>query len=125
MQQQSHNINLCHTTSDTTTTTTPTTDNNFSDAPPPTITDIILPPPSPVPIKATNTTCLTPATSTTTAPSTSDEHSVLTCLHCDHTFTSHIHHRDWRTSAWSTNTQQRLPPPMPSLSMRIHSQQGA
>ncbi|VDL92339.1 unnamed protein product [Schistocephalus solidus] len=83
----------------TTTTTTLTTDNNFIGAPPPTITDIILPPSSPAPITATNNTCPTPTTSEylppatskiTTAPSTSDGDSVLTCLHCNRTFTSHI-----------------------------------
>ncbi|VDL95545.1 unnamed protein product [Schistocephalus solidus] len=85
------------------TTTIPTTDNNFIDAPPPTITDIIHPHPPPAPTTAMNTTCLTPTTSvatsdylppatskTTTAPSTSDGDSALTCPHCDHTLTSHI-----------------------------------
>ncbi|VDM02502.1 unnamed protein product [Schistocephalus solidus] len=80
--------------------TTPTTDNNFIDVPPPTITDIILPPPT---MTATNTTCPNPATSvatsdylspatsnTTTAANSSDGDSVLTCPHCDRTFTSHI-----------------------------------
>ncbi|VDL89446.1 unnamed protein product [Schistocephalus solidus] len=79
------------------------TDNNFIDAPPPTITDTILPPPPLAPITATKTTCptlttsvaisdyLPPATSnTTTASCTSDGDSVLSCRHCDHTFTSHI-----------------------------------
>ncbi|VDL93841.1 unnamed protein product [Schistocephalus solidus] len=57
----------------------------------------------PAPITATTTTCPTPTTSvatsdylppaisnTTAAPSTSDGDSVLTCPHCDRTFTSHI-----------------------------------
>ncbi|VDL94709.1 unnamed protein product [Schistocephalus solidus] len=88
---------------DPTTTTIRTNDNNFIDAPPPTITDTILPPPPPAPITATNNTCATPTTlvassdyltpatfTTTTAPSTSNVDSILTCPHCDHTFTSHI-----------------------------------
>ncbi|VDL92622.1 unnamed protein product [Schistocephalus solidus] len=85
------------------TTITPTTDNNFINAPPPTITDTILLPPPPAPIMATNTTCPTPATSTatsdnlppvtantTTTADASDGYSVLTCPHCDRTFTLHI-----------------------------------
>ncbi|VDM04830.1 unnamed protein product [Schistocephalus solidus] len=72
--------------------TNPNTDNNFIHAPPPTITDTILPPPRPAPITATNTNCptltttvatsdfLPPDTSNyTTASSTSDEDSDLTC----------------------------------------------
>ncbi|VDM02486.1 unnamed protein product [Schistocephalus solidus] len=85
--------------SDPSMTTTPTNDNNFIDAPPPTITDTILPPPPSASITATNTTCPTPTTSdylppatsnTTTATSTSDGDSVLTCPHCDRTFTSRL-----------------------------------
>ncbi|VDM03550.1 unnamed protein product [Schistocephalus solidus] len=69
----------------------------------PTITDTILPPTCPAPITATKPTCPTPATSditsiylppatsnTTTAPSTGDGDSVLTCPHCNRTFPSHI-----------------------------------
>ncbi|VDL90246.1 unnamed protein product [Schistocephalus solidus] len=106
------------------------------------ISDTILPPPQPAPITATNTTCPNPKTSdylppttpnSTTAPGTSDGDSVLTCPHCERTFTSHIglvghlriHRRDWRTSAWNTNTQQRTPPPMPSLPTRILSSHGS
>ncbi|VDM02905.1 unnamed protein product, partial [Schistocephalus solidus] len=82
--------------------TTPTTDNHFMDAPPPTITDTILPPPLPSPITAINTTWPTLTTSvatsdylphvisnTTVPSSTSNGDSVLTCPHCDRTFTSH------------------------------------
>ncbi|VDL91975.1 unnamed protein product [Schistocephalus solidus] len=87
--------------SDPTTTTIQTTDNNFSDAPQPTITDTILLPPPSAPITVTNPGCPTPTTSVatsdylppaasniTTALSTSDGDSVLTCPHCDHTFTN-------------------------------------
>ncbi|VDL86330.1 unnamed protein product [Schistocephalus solidus] len=76
---------------------------NDFDAPLPTITDTILPPLPPAPITSANTTCPTPTTSvstsdyltlaifnTTAAPITSDGDSVLTCPHCDRTFTSHI-----------------------------------
>ncbi|VDM03551.1 unnamed protein product [Schistocephalus solidus] len=69
----------------------------------PIITDTILPPTCPAPITVMNTTCPTPATSvttsnylppatsnTTTATSTGDGDSVLTCPNCDRTFTSHI-----------------------------------
>ncbi|VDL90803.1 unnamed protein product [Schistocephalus solidus] len=97
------NKNLTTSTSDTpasnpTTTTTQTTDNNFIDVPSSTITDTILLPPPVAPIKPMNTTCPTPATSvapsdylptassTTTAPSTSDRDWVLTCPHFDRTF---------------------------------------
>ncbi|VDM01550.1 unnamed protein product [Schistocephalus solidus] len=81
--------------SDPTMTTTPTTASHFADAPPPRITNAILSPPLISSITMTNTTCLTPTTSvctsnTTTAPSTSDGDSALTCPHCDRTFTSHI-----------------------------------
>ncbi|VDL95010.1 unnamed protein product [Schistocephalus solidus] len=75
--------------------TAPITDNNFIDAPPLTITDTILQhlrrsrrrkplAPSP-PLQ------WPPATAnTTTVPSTCDADSVLTCPHCDRTFTTHI-----------------------------------
>ncbi|VDM04906.1 unnamed protein product [Schistocephalus solidus] len=64
-------------------------------APLPTSTDTFLPPPPLAPIMATNTTCLIPATSdylppATSTPSTSDGDSILTCTHCDRTFSSHI-----------------------------------
>ncbi|VDL92699.1 unnamed protein product [Schistocephalus solidus] len=83
----------------TTTMTTPTTDKNFIDAPPPKITDEILPHSPFAPITLNNTTYTTPTTSdylqsasstTSTTHSTSDGDSILTCHHCDHTFTSHI-----------------------------------
>ncbi|VDL95953.1 unnamed protein product [Schistocephalus solidus] len=91
----------------TTTTITPTTDEHFIDAPPRTMTDTILPPPPPALITyeehhlphshhlsshlRLHANYLSPAiTNTTTALSTSDGDSVLTCPHCDRTFTSCI-----------------------------------
>ncbi|VDL91063.1 unnamed protein product [Schistocephalus solidus] len=86
-----------------TTTTTPTTDNNCIDAPPPTISDTIISSPTLAMITGTNITRPTPATSVATSDylppatsntpatrSTSDGESVLTCPHCDRTFTSGI-----------------------------------
>ncbi|VDL91982.1 unnamed protein product [Schistocephalus solidus] len=120
-----------------------TTNEHSVDTPSPTINDTILLSPPVAPIEATYTTCTTPATLVATSncyllpptppfPNTTAGDSVLTCSHCDRTFTSHIglvghlriHRRDKRTSAWSTNTEQRPPPPMPSLSTRIHLSHG-
>ncbi|VDL96842.1 unnamed protein product [Schistocephalus solidus] len=112
---------------------------------PPTTPDAFLHSQPIAPITATNSTFPTRATSvstchhlppvfsnsTTNAPNTSDGDSVLTCPRYDRTFTSliclicplQIYRRDWRNSAWSTNTQQRPPPPMPSRPPRIQSLQ--
>ncbi|VDL81425.1 unnamed protein product [Schistocephalus solidus] len=137
--------------SDLTTTTIATTNNHSLDAPSPTIPDTFPPPPLP-PTTATNTTYLNPATIvatydylqpatsttttiTTTAPSTTDGDSVITCPHCDRTFTSHIGlvshlciHRtetgDSVSGAPTHQTGQRPPTPMPTLSPRIRSPHG-
>ncbi|VDL99907.1 unnamed protein product [Schistocephalus solidus] len=100
MQQQSHNINFCHTC------IKPHDYDHPNHAPPPTITDTFLPAPTPstdhgdeqnlphlrhlrghlrLPVTSFSFTSSIP-----TAPSTSDGDSVLTCPHCDSTFTSHI-----------------------------------
>ncbi|VDL89649.1 unnamed protein product [Schistocephalus solidus] len=117
--------------------TTPTTNNNFIDAPPPTVTNTILPPRTPAPITATNITWPTPPTSvatsdflphatsnTTTAPSTSDGNSELTCPHCPRALTHRmvllgdmriddsVIHRDAITSCARINTSHS--PPMNS-----------
>ncbi|VDL96304.1 unnamed protein product [Schistocephalus solidus] len=70
---------------------------------------------------------LPPATSTTT-PSNSDGDSVLTCLHCDRTFTLHLglvgHLRIHRTETGELVPGAPAPPPMPSLPPCIHSSHG-
>ncbi|VDM02609.1 unnamed protein product [Schistocephalus solidus] len=127
--------------SDPTKMTTATTDNNFIDVPPPTITDTILHPLRRLRLRTTLASISPPQRPLPT-----------TCYlqhHCRPQFQrwglgtnlsslrSHIHlthrpgrslanpsHRDWRASAWSTNTQQRPPPPMPSLPTRIRSSHG-
>ncbi|VDM04221.1 unnamed protein product [Schistocephalus solidus] len=127
---------------DPTTKTTPANDNNFFDVSPHTTFNTILNATIHAPIMATNTTCPTPTTSvatseylppvtsnTTNAPSTSDGDSVLTCPHCDRTFTSHIglvsHLRIHITKSSElvprALPQPKLPPSMTSLPTRIHS----
>ncbi|VDM03300.1 unnamed protein product [Schistocephalus solidus] len=111
MKQQSHNIILCHTRLKPYDDDHQTTDNNFIDTPPPTITDTILPPPPQYRRwgLGTNLSSLRSHIHLTYRPAQSLANPA---------------HRDWRTRARSTNTQQRSPPPMASLPTRIHASHG-
>ncbi|VDM05817.1 unnamed protein product [Schistocephalus solidus] len=98
------------------------------------ITDTFLPPPPREPIRATNTTCTTPTTSDYLHHHHRPQYQRWELGTKLSSLRSHIHlthrparlianpsHSDWHTSAWSINTQQRPPPPMPPLPTRIHS----
>ncbi|VDL98961.1 unnamed protein product [Schistocephalus solidus] len=106
----------------TMTTTIPTIVDHSIDIPPPKITDTFLPP-SPIPCADHANELHLPHSRHLSGhlrlppacyhrhhsrPSTSDGDSVLTCPHCNRTFTSRIslvgHLRIHRTSFWSTNT---------------------
>ncbi|VDM06439.1 unnamed protein product [Schistocephalus solidus] len=105
--------------------TTPTTNDQSVESPQPTNTGTYLPHPLLVPLKGTNTTCLTPTTCYLhhhrcpqhqrwgLGTNLSSLRSHIHLKHLPGWSLANPSHRDWRTSAWSTNTQQRPPPPTP------------